>query len=422
MAYLDSKDVKMFPSAYRGTTDTVGNTLYDPESKLFSEKNITNLVKASVGLKKSFIISASRYNTTGWTITVCLSGYVFTINLSLAMLQSITQAVNSYIYVSIKLSSAVVDETNTKVSGIRLLNYEQDAGLLDENNKFMGLYINSTSQIVNNSDTSLVIIKCLSANNYNIYTPSQYKFQLADISIEDKWDLSDIITTNDSGSGVAIINTKEISTEKLSADKEVITDVVKVNEISSNNTNSKIYHNNETAVMRNIVARSLADSDDDADYSITGYDNIAANEFNGGYFTGQARNLDLQTVSYVPTNNGSYIVYVNLEFTYNSNIYRISLSGWTSRGSGCHIPVNYTLTHNTSAHGYTDVKVEGEVVINQSSGTCRYTLYVYEYADTMYDSGTPQYPDKHYWLQRTYKTILTGNANVVCIQVKSNNE
>lgn len=47
MAYLKSKDVKVFPSAYRSTVGN-SNILFDPESRIPSEFNLSNIVNRIV--------------------------------------------------------------------------------------------------------------------------------------------------------------------------------------------------------------------------------------------------------------------------------------------------------------------------------------------------------------------------------------
>ena len=53
MAYLKSTQVKVYPSAYRGTNDN--NELYNPEAQLNTEFNITNL--CNTNQVKSYVLS-----------------------------------------------------------------------------------------------------------------------------------------------------------------------------------------------------------------------------------------------------------------------------------------------------------------------------------------------------------------------------
>ena len=61
MGYFNSKDVRLFPNAYRGFTSVSGvQKVFNPEARLPSEYNLTNIVKA-LG-KKSFILDEVTYS------------------------------------------------------------------------------------------------------------------------------------------------------------------------------------------------------------------------------------------------------------------------------------------------------------------------------------------------------------------------
>ena len=81
MSFLKSNDVKIFPSGYRGTDEKTSS--FDPESRLTTEKNITNLIKSlsinkEVGSnsKYSFVISDNIETTTDGKkiLTFCIYG------------------------------------------------------------------------------------------------------------------------------------------------------------------------------------------------------------------------------------------------------------------------------------------------------------------------------------------------------------
>lgn len=74
MSYLASSDVRVYPSALRGGTDgPTRNNIYDPESRIGTEFNLTNSTNR-LTIDGSFVIDAAPQS--GW-LQFSLHGYYF---------------------------------------------------------------------------------------------------------------------------------------------------------------------------------------------------------------------------------------------------------------------------------------------------------------------------------------------------------
>lgn len=74
MSYLKSLGVRVYPSALRGGTDgPTRNTIYDPESRIGTEFNLTNAVNR-LTIDGSFSIDAAHQS--GW-LQFSIHGYYF---------------------------------------------------------------------------------------------------------------------------------------------------------------------------------------------------------------------------------------------------------------------------------------------------------------------------------------------------------
>ena len=91
--YFKSRDVRVFPSSFRGTYD---NTTFDPEARLNTEANF--IVPKMSGNKASYIV---KYTTN--TISFVLGGYYFEIN-------NLTDYALNGKYLNIKLRDITIAE------------------------------------------------------------------------------------------------------------------------------------------------------------------------------------------------------------------------------------------------------------------------------------------------------------------------
>ena len=178
MGYINSSDIKVFPSAYRNTTTTEGNTLYDPESKLFNEKNITNISNKMLD-RDSFIQS---YDSTTHRFIVCIHGYWF--DFIFNPMSSSEYISYGNIFASIKVKKLQNDTDNTKVESWTLIPWDQNdtSIVLDTNNQFKGLYISGQYQTT--TDTDIVIYNLVlfeHKKDETTFTVNQEGFSTTDI-------------------------------------------------------------------------------------------------------------------------------------------------------------------------------------------------------------------------------------------------
>lgn len=195
MAFLASENVRMFPSAYRGTTDSSGNTLYDPESKLFSERNLTNMNKNVAG-KDSFIdMKSSNITAAGnGKVVVCLGGYWFEITLTTETLNNIINntTTSGSVYVGIKLTKQT-NPTITQVSEQRLVNWDNSTDNLDISGNFTALYFSTSPIDADYSLKLLTYIGASTARQFSIAPESYVKFNPEEVTVA-RSDIGDAIT------------------------------------------------------------------------------------------------------------------------------------------------------------------------------------------------------------------------------------
>lgn len=178
MGYINSSDIKVFPSAYRNTTTAEGSTLYDPESKLFNEKNITNISNKMLD-RDSFIQS---YDSTTNRFIICIHGYWFDFIFNPTSSSEYISYGN--IFASIKVKKLQNDTDNTKVEAWTLIPWDQNdtSIVLDTNNQFKGLYISGQGQTT--TDTDIVIYNLVlfeHKKDETTFTVNQEGFSTTDI-------------------------------------------------------------------------------------------------------------------------------------------------------------------------------------------------------------------------------------------------
>ena len=86
---IKSSDIKVFPSAYR-------NTNIDPESRLYTEFNLTHQ-NTITNLTKSYIIEFTHAEN-AYTFSVILGGYYF--NVTLPELPAVSSITGLYLYIN----------------------------------------------------------------------------------------------------------------------------------------------------------------------------------------------------------------------------------------------------------------------------------------------------------------------------------
>lgn len=159
MAYLKSTQVKVYPSAYRGTNDN--NELYNPEAQLNTEFNITNL--CNTNQVKSYVLSWRN------SILKCIiNGYYFELTLDATTLAQF----ETNIYATIKVlpaNPAVDDSTNTQYAAYTLVpDTQTESGIpskLDDkaSGNFIGITLNA--ELTNPTVTGVYNLWILYKNN-----------------------------------------------------------------------------------------------------------------------------------------------------------------------------------------------------------------------------------------------------------------
>jgi hypothetical protein len=131
MANIKSTAVKVFPSAFRGPSS--GTTKYNPESRLNTEFNVTNLTNR-LASRDSFVID---WNSGTKIIKFNIHGYYFEANLTEFLGVGGTGASWTDVYASIKVIPFITDEgepsaPNTKYKGFTLVGANDTVGFITE--------------------------------------------------------------------------------------------------------------------------------------------------------------------------------------------------------------------------------------------------------------------------------------------------
>lgn len=199
MAYLDSEKVKVYPSSFRGTgTD---NKLYNPESRLNTENNITRSIRA-MSIKDTTDKSSYVISYTSGILKCVIYGYYFELDLTG---ESFT---DDDVYATIYVSPINTNVDIYKYSGYVLARYDTTSpgDTLDDTSKFYGLCIDSNAN-TNTNYHSLHILEKV-GDSYTVPIASYLRASSETIS--------------DGSSDVPI--SKKLTTESLYTSSASITD------------------------------------------------------------------------------------------------------------------------------------------------------------------------------------------------------
>lgn len=226
MSYLDSRRVKLFPSAYRGNTETIE---YDPEAKLTTEYNLTTIINRIVD-KDSFVIS--RKIEDDKDILKCsIHGYYFSIDLTDESSTNGTNPLTDFtnakqIYATIKLQNVEGTYTpgtsSTKYSLLSLANQKSSTlNILDDDKDgFVGLNLSDTKSNLIGTYSLLILYWDDIKKSWSIPEESKLKISTDSIynPIKDKSKLSDIFELD----GITIKNsTNSVQQPSLIEDVEL---------------------------------------------------------------------------------------------------------------------------------------------------------------------------------------------------------
>ena len=81
MAYIKSKDIQLFPSAFRGQySSSEGGIVFNPASRLTTEYNLTTLSARASRFHQSYVLDY-KAETADKTIIFNIKGYLFEIKM-----------------------------------------------------------------------------------------------------------------------------------------------------------------------------------------------------------------------------------------------------------------------------------------------------------------------------------------------------
>lgn len=135
MAYFESKNIKVYPTARRGSYSLSGNTyIYDPEARLETEYNKVNHF-AKTASKSSYVIN---YNEETGYLTCVIGGYYFEINTD----------VRAYNYFGIKTNSTTLvnNDYDARSTNILVNFTAADNSLDSDSGNFEGLMAATTKK------------------------------------------------------------------------------------------------------------------------------------------------------------------------------------------------------------------------------------------------------------------------------------
>lgn len=201
MAYLKSKDVKVFPSAYRSTVGN-SNILFDPESRIPSEFNLSNIVNRIVSKgvidkgqtddygQGSFVVSYSDNR-----LICAIHGYFF--ELTIPQTTKFNNLTKIYAYIKLKQrNTSYTEGSNTDYPDYALATYNEnidnlDTGVSADASEFTAISLEGTDRNVNPKEYKLFILEWVN-NKYQI--PSKSKFKISASEIATGKDFSTAIT------------------------------------------------------------------------------------------------------------------------------------------------------------------------------------------------------------------------------------
>jgi hypothetical protein len=136
MAKLKSTEVKVFPSAFRGLAT---GTKYNPEARLNTEFNVTNLTNR-LASKDSFVIS---WNDESETVKFNIHGYYFELELE-EFLSSGAGSNWTNVYARIRLLPFITEEdSNTKYKAFTLASVDENDSTLPPSGKILDVTTSS---------------------------------------------------------------------------------------------------------------------------------------------------------------------------------------------------------------------------------------------------------------------------------------
>ena len=158
MAKILSKNLKVYPSAYRGQDN--GNHIFNPESRLFTELNTTNINRAILDFKKenfrngSFVITHQKDYEENDIIEFILGGYYFKIKDTKSIFTS--EETSYYAHIVVKYTNT--DDENLSLTDSALVPIEvsndQTSNVIKLDSKSVNSQFVFDGLVITNDDTS----------------------------------------------------------------------------------------------------------------------------------------------------------------------------------------------------------------------------------------------------------------------------
>ena len=171
--YLSSDAVKVYPTALRGTDYRPGDTIYDPESRLGTEFNLTNAVNR-LTIDGSFVISK-----VGNVLEFSIHGYYFKVS-SVSTLTT-NFASDSHIYATIRLRELA--QQNYHLLSLVPVEDGTSTNLDVQGTGFVGVGFGTTDEGDGTNTFSLEILRKVN-NTWVVPDTSLLKFDAEDIMID----------------------------------------------------------------------------------------------------------------------------------------------------------------------------------------------------------------------------------------------
>lgn len=193
--YLNSKNIKLFPSAYRGKNET---KLFNPESRLFSEKNITG-INNGITDTNSYVVGTSSNDDialAGSVLYFVLAGYRFEVTITSDLLTSFATDSNTnvYAYIALKKKNSTEDTDNITFDGLSIVDWDitgypsgEPLDLLNDEAtpyyNFKGLLLSSSASLTNTGADAVKKLLILTKSGSNWIVPTASKLRISTNSI-----------------------------------------------------------------------------------------------------------------------------------------------------------------------------------------------------------------------------------------------
>lgn len=205
--YINSKKVRLYPSAYRGKVTIEGvEKLYNPESRMPTEFNTTEQILASTS-KESFMLLPTYGDTisegTEQVFKFAIHGYIFRLKITPSSIarpvvpagaEETTQMLWAAIKIADKGVAESVDVDNFDYACKSLVSFESNTSL-DDSAQFTGLKLewSENEPTIAGANAKLPILKCTATVSGSTTT---YVYSTVDLKYYFKYDTTKVESSN----------------------------------------------------------------------------------------------------------------------------------------------------------------------------------------------------------------------------------